>query len=135
MITYAYWLGVVALVLAVLGIVGLKLDRWRIGVGLGLSVLLVGWVAYTFHFQQLFVKRWGGVMSIRVPDGQMHLTATWKDDHLWIENYDPATNTCHFSEYSKGNLLEGKVTIKDCNPLMGDRRGVRRQPSQPEPRR
>ncbi|MCP5055985.1 MAG: hypothetical protein GY937_04575 [bacterium] len=84
MITYAYWLGVAALVLLVLGIVGFKLERWRVGVGLGLAVLLVGWVAYSFHFQQLFVKRWGGVMSIRVPDGQRHLTATWKDDHLWI---------------------------------------------------
>ncbi len=135
MITYAYWLGVAALVLLVLGIVGFKLERWRVGVGLGLAVLLVGWVAYSFHFQQLFVKRWGGVMSIRVPDGQRHLTATWKDDHLWIENYDPATNTCHFSEYSKGNVLEGKVTIKNCNPLVGDRSSPRRQPNQAEPRR
>lgn len=57
-------------------------------------------------------------MSITVPDGQYHVSATWKDDHLWIENYDPETNTCHFSEYSKGNLLEGRVTIKNCNPLI-----------------
>ncbi|MCP3982990.1 MAG: hypothetical protein GY723_01295 [bacterium] len=131
MITYAYWLGVFALTLAVLGIAGVKLGRWKIGVGLGVSVLLVGWMAYTFHFQQLFVKRWGGVMSIRVPQGQVHLTATWKDDHLWIENYDPATNTCHFSEYSKGNLLEGKVTIKDCNPLAASRGDARLRSSRP----
>jgi hypothetical protein len=44
--------------------------------------------------------------------------ATWKDDNLWIENYDPKTNTCHFREYSKGAMLEGKVLIKNCNPLM-----------------
>ena len=56
-------------------------------------------------------------MTISVPKGQFHIAATWKDDNLWIENYDPATNTCHFSEYSRGNLLQGKVTIKDCNPL------------------
>ena len=48
----------------------------------------------------------------------MHIAATWKDDNLWIENYDPATNRCIFTEYSKGNLLEGKVTIKNCNPLL-----------------
>ncbi|MBW2242974.1 MAG: hypothetical protein JRH01_13400, partial [Deltaproteobacteria bacterium] len=126
MITYAYWLGIVALILGVLGVVGFKLERWKVAVGFGLAVFLVGWVAYAFHFQQLFVKRWGGVMSVRVPNGQMHMTATWKGDNLWIENYDPATNTCHFSEYSKGNLLEGKVTIKDCNPLMGDRDGLPR---------
>ncbi len=57
-------------------------------------------------------------MSISVPDGQVHIAATWKDDNLWIENYDPATNRCIFTEYSKGNLLEGKVTIKNCNPLL-----------------
>jgi hypothetical protein len=52
-----------------------------------------------------------------VPDGQKHILATWKDDNLWIENYDPQTNTCHFNEYSKGNLLQGKVTIKNCSPI------------------
>jgi len=57
-------------------------------------------------------------MSISVPEGRVHLAATWKDDNLWIENYDPATNRCIFSEYSKGNVLEGTVTIKNCNPLL-----------------
>ena len=73
---------------------------------------------YYFHYEQVFVKNFGGVMSIAVPDGQLHMQATWKDDNLWIENYDPKTNTCIFSEYSKGNLLEGRVKIKNCNPLM-----------------
>jgi len=63
------------------------------------------------------VKRWGGVMAISVPDGQHHIAATWKDDNLWVENYDPKSNTCIFSEYSRGNLLQGRVLIKDCNPL------------------
>jgi hypothetical protein len=81
-------------------------------------VLVIGWAAYFFHFQQVFVKHYGGVMSIKVPEGQHHIAATWKEDNLWIENYDPETNTCHFREYSKGNLLQGKVTIKNCNPLM-----------------
>ena len=60
----------------------------------------------------------GGVMSVTVPDGQRHISATWKDENLWIENYDPKTNICHFSEYSKGNLLQGRVQIKNCNPLL-----------------
>ncbi len=119
MITYAYWFGVFGLALAILGLLGVRMKSWKTASGLSLAVLLAGWVAYSFHFQQLFVKRWGGVMSIRVPKGQMHMGATWKDENLWIENYDPATNTCHFSEYSKGNLLEGRVAIKDCNPLAG----------------
>jgi hypothetical protein len=41
-----------------------------------------------------------------------HVTTTWKDDNLWIENYDPKTNNCLFSEYSRGNLLQGRIIIK-----------------------
>ena len=57
-------------------------------------------------------------MTVNVPEGELHLAATWKDDNLWIENYNPKTNTCHFREYSRGNMLQGQVTIKDCNPLL-----------------
>ena len=116
MVTYAYWLTIVVLVLLSIGVVGFKLDAWKTALSIAATVLVAGWGAYFFHFEQLFVKRYGGVMTIRVPDGQHHLAATWKDEHLWVENYDPATNTCHFQEYSKGNLLQGKVTIRNCNP-------------------
>ncbi|MGI9341274.1 MAG: hypothetical protein ACR2QV_00385 [Gammaproteobacteria bacterium] len=118
MVTYFYWGLVFAAAILVIWVFAARLDQWRgalIGAGI---VLFVGWAAYFFYFQQVFVKRWGGVMSVSVPDGQHHITATWKDDNLWIENYDPKTNRCIFTEYSKGNLLEGKVTIKNCNPLM-----------------
>lgn len=118
MITYFYWTLVFALAVAVIWLFAARLDMWK-GAFVGAAVILfVGWLAYFFYFQQLFVKRWGGVMSISVPNGQMHIAATWKDDNLWIENYDPATNRCIFSEYSKGNLLQGRVTIKNCNPLL-----------------
>ncbi|MGM8225583.1 hypothetical protein ACSV5M_03300 [Cellvibrio sp. ARAG 10.3] len=116
MITYFYWAVVIALAMGMLWLLG-RLNKWKAGFIAALIILLVGWAAYFFHFEQVFVKRYGGVMSITVPDGQMHITATWKDDNLWIENYDPETNTCHFNEYSKGNLLQGKVVIKNCNPL------------------
>jgi hypothetical protein len=118
MITYLYWLLVLGAAFAVLALFGLRLGQFKTGVIGAAVVLMIGWSAYYFHFQNIFVKHYGGVMSIRVPDGQRHIAATWKDDHLWIENYDPATNTCIFSEYAKGNLLEGKVIIKDCNPLL-----------------
>lgn len=117
MITYFYWSTVILLAILVVAGVGAKLEQWKAAVALALTVLLVGWAAYFFHFQQIFVKRWGGVMAIEVPRGQLHVAATWKDDNLWVENYDPITNTCHFNEYSKGNLLQGKVTIKNCNPI------------------
>ncbi len=118
MITYLYWGGVISLVIATLVFVGVKLDNLKAALATTGVILIVGWAAYYFHFQQVFVKRYGGVMAITVPVGQHHITATWKDDNLWIENYDPVSNTCHFNEYSRGNLLQGKVTIKNCNPLM-----------------
>ncbi len=118
MITYLYWFAIFALVAAVLYGIGIKAQNWKVAIIVGLVILLAGWATYFFRLQQVFVKRYGGVMTIRVPEGQRHLAATWKDDNLWIENYDPKTNTCIFSEYSKGNMLQGKVTITNCNPLI-----------------
>lgn len=118
MITYLYWFLVIALMISALGILGSKMELWKPAAITASIIFIVGFSAYYFHFQQIFVKRYGGIMSIAVPKGQVHLAATWKDDNLWIENYDPVTNTCHFTEYSRGNLLQGRVTIKDCNPLL-----------------
>lgn len=118
MITYFYWILVFALILVSLYALGLKMNKWRYAIITSISIFIIGSAAYFFHFQQVFVKNWGGVMTVSVPDGQLHMMATWKDDNLWIENYDPKTNTCHFREYSKGAVLEGKVAIKNCNPLM-----------------
>jgi hypothetical protein len=109
---------VFAAALALVYLFGARFNNWKGAIITALLVLFVGWAAYFFYFQQIFVKRYGGVMNVSVPKGQYHITATWKDDNLWIENYDPVKNECIFSEYSKGNLLEGRVTIKNCNPLM-----------------
>jgi len=117
MITYLYWALFFAIAISSIYFLG-RADKWKAGLITALVVMLFGWIAYYFHFEQVFVKRYGGVMSIAVPKGQHHIAATWKDDNLWIENFDPVTNTCHFREYSKGNLLQGKVMIKDCNPLL-----------------
>jgi hypothetical protein len=116
MITYAYWILVITSSL-LLAWLGTRFLSWKIGLAIFLLVFSVGWAAYKFHYEQLFVKNYGGIMSIEVPEGQMHLFTTWKDNHLWIENYDPKSNTCIFSEYSKGHLLQGRVVIKNCNPL------------------
>ncbi len=118
MITYLYWAAVIALVIAVVVVIGIKMDSLRTALVAAAVLLFVGWAAYYFYLQQIFVKRWGGVMTISVPSGQYHIATTWKDDNLWVENYDPESNKCVFSEYSKGNLLQGRVTIKNCNPIM-----------------
>ena len=118
MITYLYWIATLALAFGLLYFLGYKIEEWKIAAIACFSVLLISFIAYHFHFQQVFVKRYGGVMTIKVPEGERHLAATWKDDNLWIENYDPETNTCHFREYSRGNLLQGMVSIKNCNPML-----------------
>lgn len=128
MITYFYWALIIAMAVGLLFMFG-KADKWKAGFIGVLVVMLIGWAAYFFHFEQIFVKRFGGVMSVSVKEGQMHLGATWKEDNLWIENYDPASNTCHFYEYSRGNLLQGKVTIKNCNPLLPSAPTPARSPS------
>lgn len=116
MITYTYWVLFFALAAGALYQFG-KRGAWKWGFISAAVVMAAGWGAYFFHFEQVFVKRFGGVMTISIPKGQQHIATTWKDDNLWVENYDPATNTCYFYEYSKGNLLEGKVVIKHCNPV------------------
>jgi hypothetical protein len=116
MITYLYWAFVIGLVVAAV-VGGVKMDRLKIALVVAAVFLFFGWAAYYFYLQQIFVKRWGGVMTISVPEGMYHITSTWKDENLWVENYDPKTNKCEFSEYSKGSLLQGRVTIKNCNPI------------------
>lgn len=119
MITYFYWALVLVIAVAVL-LSFAKVGRWLMAVAGFVLAIAIGSFAYYFHFQQVFVKNYGGVMSVSVPNGQRHIAATWKDNNLWIENYDPKTNTCYFNEYSKGNLLQGKVIIKNCSPLAAD---------------
>ncbi len=123
MVTYLYWAVVIILAVGALYGLGVRAQKWKAAVTVALVIVTLCWSAYYFRFQQIFVKRYGGVMTIHVPEGQLHLGATWKDDNMWIENYDPKTNTCIFTEYSRGNLLQGKVTIKNCNPLLPQNTG------------
>jgi hypothetical protein len=111
MITYVYWTAIFVLAGVLFYLLAIKAKNWKAGSIALLLVLLVGWSAYYFSLQQKFVKQYGGVMTITIPSGQHHIATTWKGDNLWIENYDPKTNTCIFSEYSKGSILQGKVTF------------------------
>jgi len=117
MVTYLYWALVTGAAIAVVVVVGFRMDKLKTALAGAGIILFAGWALYYFSLEQVFVKRWGGVMTITVPQGQYHVATTWKDDNLWVENYDPKTNTCVFSEYSRGNLLQGQVTIRNCNPL------------------
>lgn len=116
MINYLYWFSVAFLVFLCLYLLGIKAKKWSPALILAMAVSLVSFLSYYFYFEQIFVKRFGGVMTISNPSGHLHLGSTWKYDHLWVETFDPETNTCIFREFSRGKVLEGKVTIKDCYP-------------------
>lgn len=117
MITYLYWATTAFIAISLL-LLFVKNKAYKTGIILFLTTLILSWAAYFFHFEQMFVKRFGGVMNVTVKANEYHLHSTWKDDNLWIESYNPETQTCHFREYSKGNLLQGSVTIRNCRPLI-----------------
>lgn len=117
MITYLYWLAVIAIAAITLWAIGVRLKKWNVAVALAAVFVIGCTLAYFFHYQQIFVQQYGGVMHVTVPEGQRHIGMNWKEDNLWIENYDPLKNTCEFQEYSRGNMLQGKVVLKNCNPL------------------
>ena len=124
MITYLYWALVFLLAFGLVFLFASRMSNWKAAAVAAAAVLLIGSAGYYFYFEQIFVKRYGGVMTIRVPEGHRHIAATWKDDNLWVENYDPSSNECIFSEYARGNVLEGRVTIKNCNPLASQGRAA-----------
>ena len=70
MITYLYWIAVISVSLFVFWGVGRYL-KWKAGLIGGLTIFIIGWLMYTFHYEQHFVKNYGGVMSIEVPKGQV----------------------------------------------------------------
>ncbi|MBZ2168861.1 MULTISPECIES: hypothetical protein [Marinobacter] len=117
MVTYLYWFIILALVCGALFGIGVRLGKWQLAVILAVVIAMLGTMAYYFWLQQIFVKRYGGVMSITIPQGLQHIGSTWKDDNLWIEDYNPETNECIFREYSRGDLLQGRVVLKNCHPL------------------
>lgn len=117
MITYLYWFVVAAAIFLALFGIGVRLGKWKPALIVAAILWLAGTLLYYFWLEQIFVKRLGGTMTLTIPEGQQHIAATWKGDNLWIENYDPETNRCIFREYSRGNMLEGQVVLKDCKPL------------------
>lgn len=66
--------------------------------------------------EQARVKAWGGATSVTIPEGAVLLTMTWKESNLWILYYDPKTKSCVFSENSAYGLMQGVITVPNCNP-------------------
>jgi hypothetical protein len=117
MITYVYWFLLSVLALGLVMGLGNRFGLWKGGMIAAVTVMVVGALAYFLYFEQMFVKRYGGTMTVSSTEGRLHLGSTWKDDNLWVESWDPQSNVCYFEEFARSGILEGSVVIKDCNPL------------------
>lgn len=117
MLTTLYWLVSLTGIFALFYLLAVRFSKLKIALIISLALALTSYSFYYFYLEQLLVKSYGGSMVITIPEGQHHLGVTWKEDHLWIENYDPIKNECIFREYSRGSMLEGKVILRNCSPL------------------
>lgn len=118
MLSNIYWVVILAIIFTVFYLVAVRFSMPKIAFVTAAALGFASHSFYYFYLEQILVKHYGGSMIIQIPDGQHHLGVTWKDDHLWIENYDPIKNECIFREYSRGSVLEGQVKLRNCNPLL-----------------
>lgn len=118
MLTNLYWIITLTVIFAIFYLIAVRFSKPKPAFLITLVLALISYSFYYYYLEQLLVKHYGGTMVIQIPEGQQHLGVTWKDDHLWIENYDPIKNECIFREYSRGSVLEGQVRLRNCNPLL-----------------
>jgi hypothetical protein len=111
------YLIVVLFVACAAGFAGYKIKK-SIGFIAVLVVLGLGYIMHVSYFENMFAKRFGGVLNVSTPAGHYHLVSTWKDDNLWQESFDPKTNSCVFREWSRSGVLEGEVRTANCNPAV-----------------
>src|SRR5699024_12347462 len=107
MITYLSWLLLVGLIFATLFGLGAYKGWWKPATIISIILLFVGTATYYFYFEQMFVKRWGGTMNVHIPEGHMHMQATWKGDNLSMENYDTVKTERIFGAFSRSCVLDG----------------------------
>ncbi len=117
MVTYIYWFSVIGVALLLFAILA-RMDHWKSAVSVALVILIGGWGAYYFKFENLLARSYGGVMEVTVPEGMHNIGMTWKENSLWVENYDPESNTCIFKERTPGGIWQGEVRLHNCNPMM-----------------
>ena len=87
------------------------------GLVIGAIIFISSIIAYKAFLEQILAKSYGGNYTVVVPEGMRFYGITWKDSDLWIGWYNPKEKECVFKEDSKFNILQGKITINNCNPI------------------
>ena len=54
MVTYLYWTLIIGLAIVAI-LVGVRFNRMLLGLLLAAILMMIGWTAYHFYFQQIFV--------------------------------------------------------------------------------
>lgn len=59
----------------------------------------------------------GGTATMTNPEPSKYvlISASWKNDSLWVLWYDPAQNECIYKEKSAYGAFEGTYKIEQCN--------------------
>ncbi len=57
-------------------------------------------------------KKFGGTENIDLPDNCKFISASWRQDNLWICYTDTITNLSYIKEKSNWGLLEGTIVIR-----------------------
>lgn len=81
-------------------------------------LVLVGLITASCTSNQR-AKQFGGSISIALPCQQKLVNITWKDDELWYltrpMRADETAEISTFQEDSSFGIMEGKVTITECD--------------------
>jgi len=94
-----------------------KAGQVKKGAIIGIIIFISSIIVYKAFLEQILAKSYGGNYTVVVPDGMRFYNITWKDSDLWVGWYDPKEKECVFKEDSKFNILQGKITIKNCEPI------------------
>jgi len=57
-------------------------------------------------------RKWGGSETVELPVNNILVTATWKQDDLWVLTKDTVSGKLYFREKSSFGLLEGVINFK-----------------------
>lgn len=82
--------------------------------GSSFAIIIFAYVSYEMFFENIFVRNFGGTMTVSVPDGEFFVDQTWKDGDYWMTTYNPEKNECYFREDPRFSILKGKVVVKNC---------------------
>lgn len=123
MAIYVYFIALVV-IMSVVGFLvfhyarGGKLKRLGKVIGSALLVFAVGWSFWEYYLGNTVARRFGGTLTVELPANAKFLSATWKEDSLWVTYFEPQSKRCVFKEFSRMGLVEGDVVIPNCDPIL-----------------